>query len=240
MQYFEYKIKIIIFKYVLNLALPCRSCFVIAKDPNIKSEWLMLHYGKVCALFHAVKLGSTFITFINVAVHQTLIVKKVIMSKYFVYSLIELKIDTILIRTFQRKIKLPPAHNLPTTVLDEWYKQLSNEDLPSKGNVSAIPHYVRKNLSKDNLKDIEYLILNKRLIPYLQPKALKSPIPEEYLFKDDYKNDKRDLIKFLDLLRQRSLSRYYYNNMKFTVNMCKKVLLPNHKSFFFVSFLIIK
>ena len=84
MQYFEYKIKFIIFKYVnslSNLALACRNWSVIAKDPDIKSEWLMLHYGKVCALFHAVKLGSTFTTFNNVTVHQTLIVKKVIMSR---------------------------------------------------------------------------------------------------------------------------------------------------------------
>ena len=111
-------------------------------------------------------------------------------EKSYNVKIIELKIDTDLIRSYQREIKFPPANNSPTTVLDEWYKQLSNEDLPSKGNVSAVPHvinYVPKNLSKDNLKDIEYLILNKRFIPYLQPKALQPPIPKEYLFKDDYK-----------------------------------------------------
>src|ERR1043166_6619346 len=100
MQYFEYKIKFIIFKYVnslSNLALACRNWSVIAKDPDIKFEWLIIHYGRVRALFHAVRLGPTFI---DIAVCQTLIVRKVITSRYFVYSLIELKIDTDLIRAF--------------------------------------------------------------------------------------------------------------------------------------------
>ena len=57
-QNFEYEIKINIFKYVdhsLNLALTCRNWSVIAKDPHAKSEWLLVHYGKAHALFHAVR-----------------------------------------------------------------------------------------------------------------------------------------------------------------------------------------
>ena len=160
MQYFKYKIKIIISKYVnfpLNLALACQSWSVITKDPDTKSEWFIVHYGKELTLFYAVKLGSTFI---NVAVCQTLIGRKVI---YLVYNLIEL----------------------------------------SRGNVSAGPHV---------------MILNERFIPYLQPKVLQPPILEEYPFKDDCRNDRCNLIKFLDSLRQRSLSRYYYHNVNFTVN----------------------
>ena len=62
-QNFEYEIKINIFKYVdspLNLALTCRNWSVIAKDPYAKSEWLIVHFGKERALFHAVRLGPTF------------------------------------------------------------------------------------------------------------------------------------------------------------------------------------
>ena len=59
------EIKINIFKYVnhpLNLILTCRNWSVIAKDSYAKTEWLIEHHGKERALFHAVRLGSGFIT----------------------------------------------------------------------------------------------------------------------------------------------------------------------------------
>ena len=64
MQNFEYEIKINIFKYVnypLNLALTCRNWSIIAKVPYAKTVWLIIHYRKAHALFHAVRLGLTFI-----------------------------------------------------------------------------------------------------------------------------------------------------------------------------------
>ena len=158
LQCIEGEIKVIIFKYVdspLNLALICRNWSVIAKDPYAKPEWQIVHYGKAHALFHAVRLGPTFI---DIPVCQTLIARKVILSRYFIQrllmhfgkydqKLIELKIehnvgqlDADRIRAFQQKIKSPWASNLPifvfTYLLDEGYKQLANanEDLPSKGN----------------------------------------------------------------------------------------------------------
>ena len=87
-QIFEYDIKLNIFKYVdspLNLALTCRDWSVIAKDPYAKTEWLIIHYGKAHALFHAVRLGPTFI---DIPVCQTLIARKVIISRYFVQRLL--------------------------------------------------------------------------------------------------------------------------------------------------------
>src|SRR5437764_443779 len=156
MQYFknfDYKIKINIFKYVnhpLNLVLTCRNWSVIAKDPYAKTEWLIIRYGKAHALFHAVRLRSTFI---EIPVCQTLITRKVMISRCFVQrllmhfgkhdqKLIELKIehnvgqlDADKIRAFQQKIKSSWASNLPITItvftvftylLDEGYKQLSN------------------------------------------------------------------------------------------------------------------
>ena len=131
LQDFEYEIKINIFKYVnspLNLALTCRNWSIIAKDPYAKTEWLILRYGKAHALFHAVRLGPTFI---DISVCQTLIARKVMISRYFVQrllmhfgkydqKLIELKIehnvgqlDADRIRVFQQKIKSPWASNLP-------------------------------------------------------------------------------------------------------------------------------
>jgi hypothetical protein len=165
-QNFEYEIKINIFKYVnspLNLALTCRNWSSIAKDPYAKTEWLIIRYGKAHALFNAVRLGPTFI---DIPVCQTLITRKVIISRYFVQrllmhfgkydqKLIELKIehnvgqlDADRIRAFQQKIKSPWASNLPinvfTYLLDEGYKQLSNvnEDLPSKGNDMELFHFL--------------------------------------------------------------------------------------------------
>ena len=90
-QNFEYEIKINIFKYVdspINLALICRNWSVysvIAKDPYAKTEWLIIRYGKAHALFHAVSLGPTFI---DIPVCQTLIARKVIISRYFVQRLL--------------------------------------------------------------------------------------------------------------------------------------------------------
>src|SRR5437763_924914 len=169
LQNIEYEIMITIFKYVnfpLNLALTCRNWSIIAKDPYAKTEWLIVHYGKAHALLHAVRLGPTFI---DIPVCQTLITRKVIISRYFVQrllmhfgkydqKLIELKIehnvgqlDADRIRAFQLKIKSPWASNLPifvfTYLLDEGYKQLANAgedipDIPSKGNDMELFHFL--------------------------------------------------------------------------------------------------
>ena len=82
LQNFEYEIKVNIFKYLnfpLNLAITCQNWSVIAKDPYAKTEWLITRYGKAHALFHAIRLGPTFI---DITVCQTLIARKVIISRY--------------------------------------------------------------------------------------------------------------------------------------------------------------
>src|ERR1043166_5354543 len=164
-----------------------RNWSIIAKDPYAKSEWLIVYYGKAHALFHAVRLGPTFI---DIPVCQTLIARNFIQRLLMHFGkydqkLIELKIehnvgqlDADRIRAFQQKIKSPWASNLPinvfTYLLNQGYKQLSNanEDLPSKGNdmelfhfLSAGPHVINyaPGMLRKNLKDIEDLILNKRL-----------------------------------------------------------------------------
>src|SRR2546430_1596206 len=126
LQYLEDEIKINIFKYVdypLNLALTYRNWSIIAKDPYAKTERLIVHCGKVHVLFHALRLG---LTFIYIPVCQTLIARKVISPRYFIQRLLvhfekydrkltELKIepsvgqldadriDTDRIRAFQQK-----------------------------------------------------------------------------------------------------------------------------------------
>ena len=42
-------------------------------------EWLLVHYGKAHALFHAVRLGPTFI---DIPVCQILIARKTIILRY--------------------------------------------------------------------------------------------------------------------------------------------------------------
>src|SRR5438045_4800243 len=124
MQYFEYEIKINVFRYVqypLNLVLTCRSWSVIVKDPFAKAEWLIVHYGKLHALFHAVRLGPTFI---DMPLCQTLIARNIGISRYFVQrllmhfgkydqKLIELKLEhNDRIRAFQQETKSPWEINL--------------------------------------------------------------------------------------------------------------------------------
>ncbi|GBC43975.1 uncharacterized protein OCT59_014803 [Rhizophagus irregularis] len=148
------------------------------------------------ALFHAVRLGPTFL---DIPVCKTLITRKVPISRYFIkillmhfgkydQKLIELKIehnvgqlDADRIRAFQQKIKSPWASNLPiivfTYLLDEGYKQLANMMKPYRQVfhfLSAGPHVINyaPSMLRKNLKDKEDLILNKWFVPFPpRPKA---------------------------------------------------------------------
>ena len=119
MQYFrdfEYEIKINIFKYVtspMNLALTCRNWSVVVKDPYAKYEWLIVHYGKEHALFHAIRLGPTFI---DIAVYQILIARKVVIPRYFISEL-KMEHNADRIYALQQKIKSLLSRNLSTTAL---------------------------------------------------------------------------------------------------------------------------
>ena len=174
-------IKINIFKYVdypINLALACQNC----ADPYAKSEWLVVCYGKAHALFHAARLGPTFI---NIPVCQALIARNVIVSRCFIQTLLihfgnydqksldlfehnfgQRDIDRI--RAFLQKVRPFWASNVPTMsvltfLLVEGYRQLSNasEDLPSKGNdlihFSAEPYVMNYALR---------MLRKKRFIPF--------------------------------------------------------------------------
>ena len=220
MQYFlnlEHEIKIIIFKYVnnpLNLTLSCRNWSIIAKDPYVKADWLMVRYEKAHALFHAVRLGPTFI---DIPLCQALIARNATVSRYFIQrllihfvkydqELLDLKIEHNVGQHDDRdlqKIRSPWSSNLPmsvfTRLLGEGYRQLSDahKDLLPKENglihfFSDGPHYSPRLLRK------------KRFTPFPPSLQLrKSPwgVPV-----DPSKNGKIDKLKLMNRLK-RGLSR---------------------------------
>ncbi|GBB93620.1 hypothetical protein RclHR1_02200001 [Rhizophagus clarus] len=73
-----YELNIQFFKFVdtpLPLILTNRQWYTISKDPHARAEWLINKYGRAHALFHAVRLGNSFIT---AEVIQALLARKVI------------------------------------------------------------------------------------------------------------------------------------------------------------------
>src|SRR5580704_11962886 len=81
------ELKVEIFKYVstpISLVLLNRNWYSISQDYHARAGWLTQKYGRAHTLFHAVRLGNSFIT---VEVVQSLIAKKAIISRYFAQRL---------------------------------------------------------------------------------------------------------------------------------------------------------
>ncbi|GBC08200.1 hypothetical protein RclHR1_07970002 [Rhizophagus clarus] len=156
---FVYEIKINIFKYVihpLNLALTCQNWSIIVKDPYAKIEWLIVNYGKKHALSQAIKLGPTFI---DMALCQVLIERRIITSKSFIQILLKFfgkynrklselveynfgQFDSDKIYSFQQEVK-------PTCLLNEhcntvWLLQCTYHILVVNGY--CIPLAVRRGM----------------------------------------------------------------------------------------------
>src|ERR1043165_8439152 len=148
------EIKPEIFKFVntpISLALTNRKWYSISQDPHARAEWLIYKYGRAHALFHAVRLGGSFIT---EDVIQALIARNAIISRYFIQrllmhfgkydeKLIELKIehnvnqiDFDRIRAFQKKLHSPWASSLPllvfTRLMTEGHNNLNEDNLTTK------------------------------------------------------------------------------------------------------------
>src|SRR5579859_3683261 len=88
MEFLYDELKIEIFKHVntpISLALADRKWNAISIDPYVRAEWLTHKYGKAHALFHAIRLGNSFITS---DVVQALLAKNAIISRYFVQRLL--------------------------------------------------------------------------------------------------------------------------------------------------------
>ncbi|GES79610.1 hypothetical protein GLOIN_2v1595045 [Rhizophagus clarus] len=192
-----YELNIQFFKFVdtpLPLILTNRQWYTISKDPHARAEWLINKYGRAHALFHAVRLGNSFIT---AEVIQALLARKVILSRYFIQrllmhfgnydeKLIELKIehnvnqvDFDRIRAFQRKLQIPWASNLSlpifTKLITEGYVILNDQELATKGNDMELFHFLSAgplviNFAPQkllqNINEIKDLIINKKFIPF--------------------------------------------------------------------------
>ncbi|GBC08202.1 hypothetical protein RclHR1_07970004 [Rhizophagus clarus] len=241
-QNFEHEIKINIFKYVnypLNLLLTCRNWSVIAKDSYAKTEWLLEHHGKEHALFHAVRLG---VTFIDMTMCQSLIERRVITSSHFIQlllkhfrmhnqRLIEHRIehsfdqfDADKNHFLQQKIQSSWARNLIIFVFNYLLneRQSANNaeknlplkdiglDNPLVDNDSA---GIMLKDDKNNLKDTDDL-LNK-LITFSSKFPLHS-IRQPLLIPDKYLSSKNDAIKFLQqniFLRSLTALPLFTNNV---------------------------
>src|ERR1043165_8464731 len=165
-----------------------------SQDPHARAEWLIFKYGKSHALFHAVRLGKSFIT---IDVIDSLLAKNAIISRYFIQrllmhfgaydeKLIELKIehnvnqiDFDRIHAFQRNLRSPWASDLPlpifTKLITEGYNILKDSNLATKGNdmelfhfLTAGPLFINHASQKlmQNLDKIKDLILNQKFIPF--------------------------------------------------------------------------
>ncbi|CAG8483836.1 7279_t:CDS:1 [Scutellospora calospora] len=82
------EIKMIIFQYVrfpANLAVSHRDWSIFARDPQVRAGWIILQYGQIYCLFHAVRLGPKFI---NVKVARQIIIKGGFLTTYLAKCLL--------------------------------------------------------------------------------------------------------------------------------------------------------
>jgi hypothetical protein len=83
MEYLCSELKIEILRHVptpMSLILLNRNWYTTSQDPRARAEWLVHKYGRGHALFHAIKLGNSFV---SVEVVEAFLAKKAIISRYF-------------------------------------------------------------------------------------------------------------------------------------------------------------
>ncbi|CAG8513692.1 12866_t:CDS:1 [Cetraspora pellucida] len=199
----EDAIEYIIFKYVKspkNLTLSSKAWSHIGKNANARAEWIIYHYGRAQALFHAVRLGPSFV---NVSVVQAIIKKRGILSRYFIQklllhygsydlNLIELKlthnigqIDLERIRSLKKNVLMPWASNLQLSVLTYFLtvaqKLFKTDELCIKGNDMELFHFLTggphsisdaQDILQKNINAIKDLIQHMKFIPF-PPRPLK-------------------------------------------------------------------
>ncbi|RIA79566.1 hypothetical protein C1645_845495 [Glomus cerebriforme] len=207
----ELKLEILRYtKTPILLIILNRNWYSTSQDPNARAEWLMYKYGRAHALFHAVRLGKSFITD-NVA--QSLIARGAIISRYFIQRLVmqfgiqDPKLDEMKVRYNSNVDNITPdcswAASLPLSVfikfMTEALHQL-NGDISIKENdmelfqsLTAInlPINQASQIFFKNLSEIKDFILNHKFIPFPpRPKIL--PIAEQYHYPswDGYENNK--------------------------------------------------
>ncbi|PKC11013.1 hypothetical protein RhiirA5_498022 [Rhizophagus irregularis] len=157
-----------------------------------RAEWLINEYGRAHALFHAVRLGNSFIT---------------------PKENIELKIEhnvnkltSIEFELFKKKLQSPWASNLPlpifTKLITEGYSILNDQELATKGNDMELFHFLSAgplviNFAPQKLfQNIKDLIIYKKFSPRPKPtyedtvhfQLMQARAYEEYSPKDGYEN----------------------------------------------------
>src|SRR6266542_976139 len=191
------EISIEIFKYIrtpISFVVTNRKWYSISQDPHARAEWLIYKYGKAHALFHAVRLGNSFIT---EEVIQALLSKNVILSRYFIQrllmhfgtydeKLIKLKvehnvnqIDFDRLRALQKKLSSPWGSNITLTIftklITNGYNILNDNELATKGNDMELFHFLSAGplvinhapqKLRQNLDPIKDLILKKKFVPF--------------------------------------------------------------------------
>src|SRR5215213_5587051 len=119
------EIRLEIFKFIntpISLALTNRKWYSISQDPHARAEWLIYKYGRAHALFHAVRLGSGFITD---DVVQALLARNAIISRYFSQRLLMHfgTVDEKLRR--ERNINQADSNRIPNFQCYSWASNLS-------------------------------------------------------------------------------------------------------------------
>ncbi|CAG8720267.1 2675_t:CDS:2, partial [Cetraspora pellucida] len=179
-------------KYPFDLLLSCKKFYAISKDCQARAEWIIFQYGKAHCLFHAIKLGPTFI---NVEVAQLIVARGGILSRYFVQKLlihfgsydeklIKLKItfnvgQVNIDQPLYQKIRPPWASDLQVSVftflLSKAYDQLGASDMCGKGNDMELFHFLTAgpytisrapNILEKNIECIKDLILRMKFVPF--------------------------------------------------------------------------
>ncbi|CAG8636237.1 222_t:CDS:1, partial [Scutellospora calospora] len=163
----------------------------VVKNENARAAWIIQNYVRAHALFHAVRLGPSFI---SVSVAQAIITKRGILSRYFIQKLlihygsydlklIEKKISHNVgqfdIRSLEKKSHKPWGSDLQLSVftynLSVAKSQFETSELCIKGNdmelfhfPSGGPHPISDapDILKKNFNAIKDLILHMKFIPF--------------------------------------------------------------------------
>ncbi|GBC43866.2 uncharacterized protein OCT59_014888 [Rhizophagus irregularis] len=169
-------------EYPINLILTSRDWLRIAKDPYVKSKWLITKYGKLYALYNAARLGPSFI---DISLYKILIARN--------------ENASVPIFFFQRLL----MH------LDKYDQKLIHLKTEDNSGHPYTSYHVYANKSKeDDTKLFHFFAYGTHVVNYGQMISLKdigSLLPQSastsgYLSKVDYEIDKFDLFKLLELI----------------------------------------